>query len=420
MQVNGLIVEELNERGELKSFVLNKDYNIGDLWIAFPEEYDNPRSGPFHFLDDSYEKVFSTVYQNKSMRKVGSKRLQNVGYNQFEFYTNWDNIPVQASWELYYYSLYLPKHAYPISVDFNLSIKNQWDDKLIKFVKDKERYIIYIMCKGSDEQYNKRPQDLKLKVIYEINKTLFDSKQVEDTEQSWRDKSPISNRDFVKDSHLMDGNQYSKLESLIALINSGHSFDSPKLKLGQIPTKEKRILFVMANPLDSTKLRLDEEYREIDNGLRLSKGRDNFELKITTATRPNDLRREMLRYEPNIVHFSGHGDLEGIVLENETGESQLVSTQSLADLFSLFTDRTECVVLNSCYSEEQAKAIGKNISFVVGMNKAIPDKTAIQFAVGFYDAIGAGRSIEDAFRFGKNAISMNNVTGEEIPQLIKK
>jgi hypothetical protein len=420
MQVKGLIVEELNEQGELKSFVLNNDYGIGDLWIAFPDEYDNPRTGPFHFLDDSYEKLFSTVYKDKNMRKVGSKRLKEIGYRQFEFYTNWDNIPVQASYELYYYSLYLPKFAYPINVDFELSIKNQWDDRLIKFVKDKERYIIYIACKGSDDQFNKRPQDLKLTVHYEINKNLFENKQVEDTEQYWKDKSPISNREFVKDGHLLKGVQYDKLENLIELINSGHRFNSQKIKLGEIPSKAKKILFVLANPIESTRLRLDEEYREIENGLRLSNGRDNFELKITTATRPNDLRREMLRYEPTFVHFSGHGDKDGIVLENEIGEVQLVNTRALAELFSLFEGKTECVLLNSCYSEEQAKAISINIPFVIGMNKSIPDNTAIQFAVGFYDAIGAGRNIEEAFKFGKNAINLNSITGQEIPQLIKK
>ena len=36
--------------------------------------------------------------------------------------------------------------------------------------------------------------------------------------------------------------------------------------------------------------------------------------------------------------------------------------------------------------------------------KGIKDKAAIEFSVGFYDALGAGRSIEDAFAFGCNAI----------------
>lgn len=207
--------------------------------------------------------------------------------------------------------------------------------------------------------------------------------------------------------------------SAMSNTNGPESINSmPKIKDKEIPMK--KILFVMANPTDTSKLRLDKEFREVDNGLRLANLRDNFELEISTATRPNDLRREMLRYSPQFVHFSGHGATEGIILEDENGNSKVVETNSLADLFSLFSDFTECVVLNSCYSEKQAKAIGKHIPFVVGMNTAVPDIAAIEFAIGFYDAIGAGRNIEDAYKFGKNAIDLNRVEGKDIPVLMKK
>lgn len=186
----------------------------------------------------------------------------------------------------------------------------------------------------------------------------------------------------------------------------------------EIPVK--KILFVMANPTDTTRLRLNTEFREVDNGLRLSSLRDDFELEISGATRPTDLRRQMLRYSPQFVHFSGHGETEGIILEDENGNAKTVGTESLAGLFSLFSDTTECVILNSCYSEHQAKAIHKHIPFVIGMNKAVPDAAAIQFAIGFYDAIGAGRSVENAFEFGKNAIDLNSIEGKDIPILMKK
>ena len=38
------------------------------------------------------------------------------------------------------------------------------------------------------------------------------------------------------------------------------------------------------------------------------------------------------------------------------------------------------------------------------MPKEIKDKAAIEFAVGFYDALGAGKSVEHAFKFGCNAV----------------
>ena len=61
----------------------------------------------------------------------------------------------------------------------------------------------------------------------------------------------------------------------------------------------------------------------------------------------------------------------------------------------------KCVVLNACYSVAQANAISKHIDYVVGMKKAIGDEAAIKFAVGFYDALGAGRDFETAYKFGQ-------------------
>ena len=37
------------------------------------------------------------------------------------------------------------------------------------------------------------------------------------------------------------------------------------------------------------------------------------------------------------------------------------------------------------------------------MKKEIDDEAAIEFAVGFYDALGAGKSVEKAFDFGCSA-----------------
>jgi hypothetical protein len=40
------------------------------------------------------------------------------------------------------------------------------------------------------------------------------------------------------------------------------------------------------------------------------------------------------------------------------------------------------------------------------MSQAIGDKAAIEFAVGFYDALGAGKSIEFAYKLGCQLIRM--------------
>ncbi|QIR39158.1 CHAT domain-containing protein [Tolypothrix sp. PCC 7910] len=180
----------------------------------------------------------------------------------------------------------------------------------------------------------------------------------------------------------------------------------------------KKILILSANPTNTDKLRLDEEVREIQAGLERARSRDQFEIITKWAVRTDDLRRALLDYEPEIVHFSGHGaGNQGLALENNAGEMQLVSTAALARLFKLFKNQIECVLLNACYSEVQAVAIHQHIDCVVGMSQAIGDRAAIEFAVGFYDALGADRTYEEAYEFGCTAIDLENIPESATPVL---
>ncbi|MFN8495954.1 MAG: CHAT domain-containing protein [Caldilineaceae bacterium] len=167
----------------------------------------------------------------------------------------------------------------------------------------------------------------------------------------------------------------------------------------------KTILILEANPKDTQGLQLNREIREIENGLQRAQRRDEFILKPVLAARPIDVRRAMLQFRPSIVHFCGHGaGHDGIVFEDDAGNATLVSAAALSGLFKLFADQVECVVLNACYTEEQAEVISQHIPYVVGMEQAIEDDAARDFAIAFYDAIGAGRSFEFAHEFACTAI----------------
>jgi CHAT domain-containing protein len=151
-----------------------------------------------------------------------------------------------------------------------------------------------------------------------------------------------------------------------------------------------------------------------------SRHRDGFEIVTKMAVRVDDLRRSLLDYEPQIVHFSGHGSgAEGLVLESPAGQTQLVGTAALARMFQL-SRTVNCVVMNACYSAVQAEAIGQHIDYVVGMTQAIGDRAAIEFAKGFYDALGAGRSIADAFEMGCVSIQLPGIPEELTPVLKRR
>lgn len=183
----------------------------------------------------------------------------------------------------------------------------------------------------------------------------------------------------------------------------------------------KKILLLSANPISTTRLRTDEEMREIEESLKRATKRELFSIQTSTAVTYRDIRRAILDYQPNIVQFSGHGEgKEGLIFEDNTGESKLVSDKALAGLFELFVDQVECVFLNACYSQIQAESIVKHIPYVIGMSQEISDEAAIEFATGFYDALGAGETFDFAFKFGCNGILLADISEELTPQLLKK
>jgi hypothetical protein len=214
----------------------------------------------------------------------------------------------------------------------------------------------------------------------------------------------------------------------------------------------KNILFLAANPKGTSPLRLEQEFREIGEELRRSRQDEQFKLDQRWAVRPRDVQQALLDVGPQIVHFSGHGQgtrlvlpahetvhrstatlerdialapdpvepvyAEGLVFEDDQGEARLVSGSALAGLFALFTDDVECVLLNGCYSATQAQVIAQHVPYVIGMSDAISDAAAIEFAVGFYKALGAGRSIEFAYKLGCNAIQMHGIPEHLTPVLL--
>ncbi|WP_017302025.1 CHAT domain-containing protein [Nodosilinea nodulosa] len=166
-----------------------------------------------------------------------------------------------------------------------------------------------------------------------------------------------------------------------------------------------KILILASNPRKD--LNLDREIRDLKEVVEKSRSGQEFEVEDALAVRVEDLQGLLLKHSPQIVHFCGHGSgQQGLVFEGSDGDEQWVRTEALSDLFRLLANQVNCVLLNACYSEEQANAIVNHIGYVIGMNQAIRDDAAIAFSKGFYQALGYNCTIEQAFEFGCNAIQL--------------
>jgi CHAT domain len=182
-----------------------------------------------------------------------------------------------------------------------------------------------------------------------------------------------------------------------------------------------KILFLAANPKDTTKLRLDEEIREIQTKIRAAEFRDSFDLVSRWALRPLDLLQAFNEVQPDVVHFSGHGSRNAeLVLEDDAGNAKPVSEAALVSLFKNVRDNIRLVLLNACHSQDQAKAISQQVECTVGMTVGIGDEAAIVFASTFYGALAFGRSVGQAFEQGRTALMLEGIPEENTPVLLTR
>jgi hypothetical protein len=181
--------------------------------------------------------------------------------------------------------------------------------------------------------------------------------------------------------------------------------------------QNKRILFLYASSKNTVKLRFDREASAIRGRSQKSKKKIQLICEDVWAVEAKNIQDYILKFEPHIVHFSGHGsEDQGLEFENEEGRSQWVNSQTLSNLFMLYADHVECVVFNTCCSEKLADEISRHIDFVIGMNAEINDKASIEFSRGFYNALETGCSYKKAYEFGCSAIQIAGISEADIPE----
>ena len=183
--------------------------------------------------------------------------------------------------------------------------------------------------------------------------------------------------------------------------------------------KKVKVLFLAANPIGTSKLALDEEMRSVDNKIYASKPHGQIELSAVWAARSDDLLQVLNQYRSQIVHFEGYStSVKELQLVGNDGFPRTVSSKALAAIFKTLKDNIHLVVLNGCYSKQQAEAIVQEVECVVGINATIGDNAAKTFLGSFYRAVAFDRSIQEAFEQGKTALLLEGITEEQMPKLL--
>jgi len=197
-------------------------------------------------------------------------------------------------------------------------------------------------------------------------------------------------------------------------------FDDRGNRITIPPTAKPKILYLAASPdenMEETgRLDLKNEYKKIKDSLRFS---HFYELTAPEL----DLTVEDFLWEmgqnPAIVHFSGHAEDDGILLENEDNSFLPVAEDFLVNTFQDYIKTTRLLVLCACNTSSMAKQISGLGFYVIGMNNKIRDLAAVRFSSGLYIGLSQGKDIAQSFISGVSYLMAYHHDSKDIPELWK-
>jgi len=222
----------------------------------------------------------------------------------------------------------------------------------------------------------------------------------------------------------------TRREKLIAQIRNVETTVSPRKRATKTKLKKKKtltVLFLTSNPDPSSNLRTDVEFARVQRAIRASRYRENVKLEHRPAADIQTILDGMNELRPEVVHFSGHGNTEGVIFDDnsipeyETDEPEDFSTRGDYELIAKALSSTDfapkLLILNSCLSSFGARILSEHVEFVVTMDLPISDIAASVFSPQLYSALASGQSLKSAFSQAVLAVEMAVIEDVDIPSL---
>jgi hypothetical protein len=170
------------------------------------------------------------------------------------------------------------------------------------------------------------------------------------------------------------------------------------------------VVHFSANPRDHVRLNLRGEADRIDLGLR--QGKRRYKLERVVKTDPDVFTETLRRTTPSIVHFSGHGGRDGIVMESDDRGHVVITPEMFATAIKHAGATVEVVVLNACHSAALANALLAHVDCVIGLSDKIDDDAALAFSSDFYRDLGS-KGVHSAYQIARNQMAMKQMMDGE-------
>jgi len=170
-----------------------------------------------------------------------------------------------------------------------------------------------------------------------------------------------------------------------------------------------KILYLAAAPTSEERLRVDREYAELQNLIDTPLFKDRIQLYSRHAVTPQEILNAFNRIKPDIIHFSGHGDDDGILVDDGTldgFDGVDIDYDILAKMIKSLEVKPQILILNSCRSAAQIDQFLQVCPLVIAMNKSIKDATGIKFTTTFYAALSNAVNVQNAVMQAETQIAI--------------
>ena len=214
--------------------------------------------------------------------------------------------------------------------------------------------------------------------------------------------------------------------ALIAPIALTRPAKKPLLKRSPTgkPTNAKsrtRIALLVTNPERRASLQTGIEARDIQRAIEGSVNWDSFDLRVVLEPTFGDLVDSLNRFNPDILHFSGHGGGSSLLLGNErAGQDggEVLDFEMAARLLDVTAPNVSLIVLAACDTVEGAECLLKPGRAIIAMSDSIDDEAACAFSERLYKSIVDGVSVTNSLAQAKLFLEQKGYEDALLPTLI--
>jgi hypothetical protein len=175
------------------------------------------------------------------------------------------------------------------------------------------------------------------------------------------------------------------------------------------------VLVLAALPRSSEQL--PGVYREVQHIRQiLAASRKLFKVRVHESAKLTVLRQGLMEFQPEFVHFAGHGNQDGLVFESSEGSPYVARGLEVAQAFQSLTGVTKCAFLSADKTAAIAENIALSIDHVIAYRDSTDDEDAADFAETFYSQIAAGESVLSSFERAQLRLELK--VGDQTPPLL--